>query len=59
VLYNVACTYARAGEVEHAIVCLEQAVEHGFAHRAWVEHDADLAAIRSHPRYAGLLQQLD
>ena len=58
VLYNVACTYARAGEVEDAMSCLERAVEHGFAHRDWIEHDSDLVAIRSHPRYTALLQRM-
>jgi tetratricopeptide (TPR) repeat protein len=55
-LYNVACVYALQGEIEKALDCLENALKHGFAHKEWIEHDSDLASLRSHPRYQALLQ---
>jgi Flp pilus assembly protein TadD len=57
-LYNVACVYALQGKIEPAIECLERAVQHGFAHKEWIEHDADLNALHAHPRYQALLSKL-
>ncbi|HLW78352.1 MAG TPA: tetratricopeptide repeat protein, partial [Terriglobia bacterium] len=56
VLYNVACGFSLLGNVEPAIECLEQAVKLGFAFKEWIEHDADLEPLRSHPRFQALLQ---
>jgi serine/threonine protein kinase/Flp pilus assembly protein TadD len=56
--YNVACVYALQGRTEEAIVCLEMALKLGFAHREWIEHDADLNSLRTHPRYQGLMKSL-
>jgi hypothetical protein len=44
------------GEIEKGIECLESAVKNGFAHKGWIEHDSDLASLRSHPRYQALLR---
>jgi serine/threonine protein kinase/tetratricopeptide (TPR) repeat protein len=57
-LYNVACVYALLDNKEQAIDCLEGALKHGFAHKAWIEHDSDLASLHEHPRYQALLQRL-
>ncbi|MFO0969938.1 MAG: protein kinase [Gemmataceae bacterium] len=57
-LYNVACVYALEGKLDAAIDCLEKAVQHGFRHKAWIEHDADLAACRCQPRFQALLERL-
>jgi adenylate cyclase len=57
-LYNVACFYALQGNTEQAIDCLESALQHGFTHKGWIEHDSDLAALRDHPRYQALLTTL-
>jgi non-specific serine/threonine protein kinase len=57
-LYNVACVYALQGQVEPALDCLEAALKHGFAHKEWIEHDADLAGLHNHPRYQTLLRTL-
>ncbi|HEV2492748.1 MAG TPA: protein kinase [Terriglobia bacterium] len=58
VLYNVACGYSLLGNVENAIECLEQAVDLGFAFKEWIQHDADLNPLRSHPRFQALLTRL-
>ena len=57
-LYNVACVNALQGQAEKALDCLEAAVKHGFAHKAWIENDSDLQTLRSLPRYEALLQKL-
>ena len=58
VLYNVACLNGVAGRAESALDHLERAVQNGFGHREWIEHDPDLESLRSHPRYQALLSRL-
>lgn len=48
-LYNLACVEAAEGRVEEAFTSLERAVESGYRHRAWAEHDPDLAPLRERP----------
>jgi TolB-like protein/Flp pilus assembly protein TadD len=57
-LYNLACVYSLAGEVDAAIDCLATSIEHGFSYRDWVEHDSNLDAIRNDPRYSELMTRL-
>jgi len=57
-LYNTACFYAVQGERDEAIKCLEQALELGFGHREWIEHDTDLDSLRDLPRFQALIGQL-
>lgn len=52
--YNSACFYARVGEIDKAFDCLENSV----ISRAWIENDADLNALRSHPRFQQILEAL-
>ena len=54
VLYNVACVYALLGLDDSAIDCLEQAIQHGFRHWDWIEHDSDFDAVRTHERFKAL-----
>ena len=55
VLYNLACIYSLAGEVDQALDCLEACLGQGFTFRGWAEHDSNLDAIRGDPRYASLM----
>lgn len=57
VLYNVACIYSLAGELEKAIECLDEAVQHGFRYRDWLEHDNNLDAVRNHPAFLALMKR--
>jgi serine/threonine protein kinase/Flp pilus assembly protein TadD len=57
-VYNVACVYSLQNNLEKALDCLEQAVGLGYRHKAWIENDADLNPLRSHPRYQTLLQKM-
>ncbi len=58
VLYNVACVNALHGNVEDAMACLSRAIENGFGHKEWLEHDSDLDSLRGDPRFEALLKKL-
>ncbi len=58
VLYNVACVYALGGLTEDALRLLDKAIENGFGHREWLEHDSDLESLRADPRFEALRQKL-
>jgi serine/threonine protein kinase/Flp pilus assembly protein TadD len=58
VLYNVACAYTQLGLEDKALDCLEKAALNGAGHRAWIENDPDLNAIRDHPRFKAILEKL-
>ncbi len=53
-LYNVSCTYVALGRYEDAMKCLERAVDKGFGHREWIDHDPDLDPLRDNPRFQAL-----
>ncbi len=55
VLYNIACNFAQEGQAEDAIAALNKAIDHGFGHWKWIEHDGSLDSIRSDPGFAALL----
>ena len=57
-LYNVACVYAIEGKKEDALRCLEEAIDKGYGHREWIEHDSDLNSLRSDPRFGALLDRV-
>jgi hypothetical protein len=57
--YNAACALAQLGEVEEALVALENGTEDGRLCRpGWVEHDEDLAVLRGNPRFEALLAKM-
>jgi adenylate cyclase len=58
-LYNAACYYSLAGDVERALDVLEQACTLGGGSRDWFDHDTDLDALRESPRFKALLARLD
>jgi TolB-like protein/Flp pilus assembly protein TadD len=53
-LYNVSCTYAVLGMEEEAMRCLERAVDNGFGHKEWIDHDPDLLSLRDNPRFKAI-----
>ncbi|RKZ15405.1 hypothetical protein DRQ53_09105 [bacterium] len=59
VLYNVACIYAKLGDVEESMSCLERAVGAGLTLKGWIVNDSDLEPIRGLRRYASLIKKLD
>ena len=58
VLYNVACAYALQRQTEQAIGVLEKAIQNGFGHKEWLEHDSDLTSLRGEPRFQALIARL-
>ena len=57
-LYNVACTYCVLGEPERALTYLERAVDKGFGHKEWIDHDSDLNPIRETTRFKAIAQAM-
>jgi TolB-like protein/Flp pilus assembly protein TadD len=55
-LYNLCCTYTLLGKNDEAIACLERAVDKGFGHREWIDHDPDLNALRDNPRFQSIMR---
>jgi len=60
VIYNAACTYALLGDHDQALDLLDRWVLHaGGELYGWIQNDADLDAVRSHPRYPALLAKIE
>ena len=57
-LYNIACSYALIGMTDEALISLETAVDRGFGHKEWLEHDSDLDSIRNTPRFQVIAQAM-
>ena len=57
-LYNVACTYVALSRHEDALNCLERAVDKGFGHKEWIDHDPDLDPLRENMRFQALSQAM-
>ncbi|HUF66562.1 MAG TPA: protein kinase [Gemmatimonadaceae bacterium] len=53
-LYNVACTYSMLGKSDDSLSCLERAIDRGFGHREWIDHDSDFDSIRELPRFKAI-----
>ncbi|MGZ8311846.1 MAG: winged helix-turn-helix domain-containing protein [Allosphingosinicella sp.] len=49
--FHLACSFARVGESERALDILEQVVEQGWHHGAWLARDPDFEALRGNRRY--------
>jgi len=54
-LYNVACTYSLLHMTDEALDCLESAVDKGYGHKEWMEHDSDFDSIKDTPRFKTIL----
>jgi tetratricopeptide (TPR) repeat protein len=57
-LYNIACSYSLISMPEEALSSLETALDNGFGHKEWLEHDSDLDSIRATPRFQALTQAM-
>jgi adenylate cyclase len=58
--YNVACVYSKLGELEVAFDLLERLLPHAnHETKSWVRYDPDFDALRTQPRYAKVLEQLE
>jgi len=52
--YNIACFFAKYGDIERALDLLENSV----ISRTWIENDVDLDPLRDHPRFKAVLDSL-
>jgi thiol-disulfide isomerase/thioredoxin len=59
VLYNEACTYALQNQPEKALDALAESIDAGFAEADLMAEDAELASIRSAPRFAELTRKIE
>ena len=57
-LYNNACTYTVLARLDEAIACLERAVDKGFGHKEWLDHDPDLNPLREDPRFQAIARAM-
>jgi Flp pilus assembly protein TadD len=58
VLYNIACAFALEDQKAEAIATLRKAMDHGFGHWKWIEHDSDLDSLRDEPGFKELLARI-
>lgn len=56
--FEVACSWARAGEVDRAVAWLDQAADQGFRAASIVEGEPDLEVVRDDPRWPVLRARL-
>lgn len=56
VQYNLGCSYAVLGMIDHAFEALERAVELGYDDLYHLRRDPDLKPLRRDPRFARLLR---
>jgi serine/threonine protein kinase/Flp pilus assembly protein TadD len=55
VLYNIACAFAGENQIEEALTALGKAIDNGFGHWQWIDHDPDLDVLRAQPGFAALI----
>lgn len=56
--YNIACSWARSGDVEAALVWLRRAIEAGYRDSSQLMGDEDFAAVRRAPGFAEVERRL-
>lgn len=56
--YNLACSLALSKRKSDALRSLLLAVELGYSDLDWMQQDPDLEALKSHPAFLSLLEQL-
>jgi adenylate cyclase len=56
--YHLACTMARAGESKRALDVLEQVVDCGWRHKAWLDRDPDFDTLRDDRRFKRIARRI-
>ena len=55
VLYNIACGFALERQTAEALTALNKAIDQGFGHWKWIDHDSDFDSIRDEPGFLAVL----
>ena len=58
VFYNLACSYSLISDLEMSSVALQKAILLGYRDFAWLAKDPDLKALRKHPLYRSIRDQI-
>jgi hypothetical protein len=56
--YNLACSLALSRRKAAALLELRRAIKLGYSDFDWMQQDPDLEALKKHPEFQALLQQL-
>ena len=56
--YNLACSLALSNRRADALRSLRQAIALGYSDFDWMQQDPDLEALKIHPAFVALLEQL-
>jgi len=51
VLYNLACSYSLAKQIEPSLAAISRAISKGFSDFKWLLKDPDLGNLRKHPTF--------
>jgi hypothetical protein len=55
-LYNVACVFARLGDVQAAVKSLRTSIAAGLEDYEWLKTDPDFDTIRNEPAFIEILK---
>ena len=58
-LYNAACFYSMAGDIEKSLDTLSRGIDAGDRDADWWRQDGDLDNVRNDPRFDELLQRME
>jgi Flp pilus assembly protein TadD len=56
-VYNLACSLSLLGRIGESVLALEHAIELGFRDLELLTRDPDLKAVRTDPRFLGLIEK--
>lgn len=56
--YHLACTFARADQHGRALDVLEEVVDMGWNHKAWLDRDPDFDALRGNRRFKRIARSI-
>jgi adenylate cyclase len=61
--YNLGCAYAKLGQPERALDCLQRQLSASPVFKAWalawMKQDSELDSLREHPRFKALIEQIE
>jgi tetratricopeptide (TPR) repeat protein len=55
--YNAACCYGQVEDIDRGFAMLDKAIDLGYRNADWMEQDADLAPLRTDPRWKATIER--